>query len=87
LPFRVEVVEQTPNPNVVKFVLDRPICEGSISFFNAAAAVQHPVASRLFGIKGVVNVLLLRDFITVSKSPDASWSQIKTQVRKVLESV
>jgi hypothetical protein len=32
----------------------------------------------------VSSLLLLGDFITVNKSPDAGWAEIKKQVRRVL---
>jgi hypothetical protein len=87
LPFNVSEVQPTPNPNATKFVLDRSISEGPVSFFDAASAKDHPVASRLFAIGGVSGVFLLRDFVTVNKSPDAKWSDITSGVKRVLSSV
>jgi hypothetical protein len=40
----------------------------------------------LFAIKGVSSVLLLGDFVTVNKSPDAVWSEIASKVKQVLAS-
>ncbi len=82
--FRVSEVQATPNPNAAKFVLDRMISEQPVSFFNAEAARDHPIASRLFEIPGVSSLLLLGDFVTVNKQADAKWSTIKPQVKKVL---
>jgi hypothetical protein len=87
VPFTVREVQPTPNPNATKFVLDRPISEQPVSFFNAASAKDHPVASRLFAIGGVSGVLLLRDFVTVNKAPDAKWSDITSRVKRVLGSI
>ena len=84
MPFRVVEVQPTPNPNALKFLLDRPVSEQPFSFFNAPAAADHPLATRLFAIEGVSSLLLLGDFITVNKSPDAGWAEIKKQVRRVL---
>ena len=84
MAFSVVEVQPTPNPNALKFMLDRPITEQPTSFFNASAADDHPIASRLFAIPGVSSLLLLGDFVTVNKSPDASWPAIKTRVRQVL---
>ena len=84
MPFRVVEVQPTPNPNALKFVLDRPVSEQPVSFLDAGAAADHPLASRLFHISGVSSLLLLGDFITVNKSPDAGWAEIKKQVRRVL---
>jgi hypothetical protein len=84
MAFSVVEVQPTPNPNALKFLLDRPISEQPTSFFNAGAATDHPIASRLFAIPGVSSLLLLGDFVTVNKTPDASWPPIKTRVRQVL---
>ena len=82
--FRVNEVQATPNPNAAKFMLDRAISDQPASFFNAGAAKDHPIASRLFEIPGVTSLLLLGDFVTVNKQADAKWSAIKPQVKKVL---
>jgi NFU1 iron-sulfur cluster scaffold homolog, mitochondrial len=87
LPFTVREVQPTPNPNAAKFLLDRPISESPTSFFNALSAQGHPVASRLFAIAGVSSILLLGDFVTVNKNPDAKWSEITSKVKRVLSSI
>ena len=84
MPFRVQEVQPTPNPNAAKFVLDRPIAEQPTSFFSAAQAASHPLAAKLFAIPGVSSVLLLGDFVTINKSPDAKWDKITTSVEVVL---
>jgi hypothetical protein len=86
LAFKVKEIQTTPNPNAAKFVLDRPISDRPTSFFNAESAHDHPVASRLFAIPGVSSVLLLADFVTVNKNPDAVWSVITSEVKRVLAS-
>ena len=87
MPFVVKEIQPTPNPNAAKFVLDRPVAEQPTSFFDAGAAGDHPIASKLFAIEGVSSLLLLGDFITVNKRPDARWPQISKRVRQVLSEV
>ena len=82
--YRVIEIQPTPNPNAAKFVLDRSVSEQPLSFFNAAAAKDHPLAKRLFEIPGVSSLLLLGDFITINKSSDGDWNDIKKQARAVL---
>jgi hypothetical protein len=83
--YRVIEIQPTPNPNALKFVLDRQVSQQPISFFNAAAATDHPLAKRLFEIAGVSSLLLLGDFITINKSPNGAWDDIKNQARKLLK--
>jgi scaffold Nfu/NifU family protein len=87
LPFKVTEVQPTPNPNAVKFVLDRVIGDRPMSFLNAASGKEHPIASKLFAIPGVTGLLLLGDFITVNKQPAARWADITKQVEQALASL
>jgi hypothetical protein len=87
MPYRIVEVQPTPNPNALKFLLDRPITDQPTSFFSAAGAEDHPIAGRLFAIRGVSSLLLLGDFVTVNKSPDAGWAEIKSGVQRVLSEV
>lgn len=84
MAFRVLEVQPTPNPNALKFVLDRPISDLPLSFFSAEAAVGNALAARLFAIPGVVSLLLLGDFVTINKSPQAKWADIRGKAKKVL---
>ena len=85
MPFEVVEVQSTPNPNALKFVLDRSIAAVPVSFFTAEAAKEHPVASKLFAIPGVTCVLLLGDFVTVNKQPAQPWTSIRKRVREILK--
>lgn len=84
MPFIVQEVQPTPNPNAAKFVLDRQVVEQPMSFFNAGAAKGHKLAEDLFAIPGVSSLLLLGDFVTVNKTPDAKWNDITPKVKSVL---
>ena len=84
MAFRIREIQPTPNPNAVKVILDRPVSDQPTSFFNAGAAEGHPLATRLFAIPGVSSLLLLGDFITINKSPEARWADITAKVRKIL---
>ena len=82
--YRVIEIQPTPNPNALKFVLDRQVSQQPLSFFNAAAATDYPLAKRLFEIADVSSLLLLGDFITINKSPGGDWDDIKAQAQAVL---
>lgn len=85
MSYRVQRFEPTPNPNAVKCVLDRPICQSPRSFRTPDAGQNDPVAQPLFSIPGVTLLLLGGDWITIGKSPDAQWSPIKKAVKLALK--
>jgi len=77
--------EPTPNPNAVRFALSSPVLgERSRSFANAEAAAGTAWAERLFAIPGVVGLFGLKDFLTVTKSPSASWDSIVPKAVHIL---
>jgi len=84
VPFKVTEVQPTPNPNAVKLILDRVIADCPMSFLTAASGNEHPIASRLFAIDGVTALLLLGDFVTVTKAPGARWADITRRVEQAL---
>lgn len=69
--------EHTPNPNALKFILDRTLIEnGSLNFPDKEKSKGSPLASRLFEIESVKEVFVGKDFITISKDPDLTWDNI-----------
>jgi hypothetical protein len=81
---KVIEVQPTPNPNAMKFVLDGTISEKPLSFFNPEAGKDHALAKELFAIPGVAGLLLLKDFVTVSKTPKAVWKEVTPAVKRLL---
>ena len=83
---KVVRAEPTPNPNALKFVLDRPLTDRTMSFLTPAAGVGHPLAEQLFAVSGVVGLLFVADFVTVNKAAEAKWSTVRAKVKRILES-
>lgn len=80
-------IQGTPNPHAAKFVLDRPVPgEGSRSYFDAGAAADDPLASRLFELAGVRALLLVDNFITVTKTEAADWDELVQDVQDAIRS-
>jgi NFU1 iron-sulfur cluster scaffold homolog, mitochondrial len=86
MPFTVRF-QETPNPNAVKCLLDRRAIDGSRSYADAPSAREDPIASRLFEIAGVRNVLIHTDWITVGKTAESEWGPIRREIRRVLGEV
>ncbi len=87
MPEPTVTVQGTPNPNAAKFTLDCTLVEGgaSKSYFDAESAVDDPLAKMLFTIEGVESLLLAEDFVTVTKSPSASWEELVPEVEKAIK--
>lgn len=81
--------QPTPNPNAGKFTVNRKIVEGSASrsFYNPEDAADHPLGSALFDLEGVASLFMVDDFVTVTKTPDASWDTLVPAVQAAIERV
>lgn len=80
------MVEPTPNPNAVKFTLDRAVTEsGSESFADAEQAASNPLAAKLFELEGVQAVFFLNNFVTITRDPQKDWNTLATEVVNVIQ--
>lgn len=77
-------VEETPNPNSLKFYPGEQVLEsGTVDFQDkVTASLKSPLAKSLFRIKGVKSVFFAQDFITVTKEDDdfLDWKVMKPQI-------
>ena len=80
--------EPTPNPNSLKFTTDAGafIDSGMEAFSSPEEAENHQLGHRLFSIQGVANVFILPQFLTVTKTPGASWNQLLPKLTETLKS-
>ena len=80
--------EMTPNPNTLKFNINRTLAEsGSINFTDPEKAKGTPLAEKLFEIQNVIGIMVGRDFVTVTKSPSANWQPLVEPITKSLKSL
>ncbi|MBY0371554.1 NifU family protein [bacterium] len=79
-------LEFTPNPNTLKFVVNRTLVErGAVNFLEASKASKSPLALKLFEIPGVSAVMLGTHFVTITKNPTGDWDVLAERVPGVLE--
>ena len=76
------VVENTPNPRALKFTVDTPV--GGPTTFTDEATADERVAP-ILGLDGVVSVFIAANFITVTRSEEASWDDLADPIRAVVE--
>ena len=71
---KISKIDDTPNPNAVKFTLHQPLTWGiSRSFENAEQAEGDALASALFAIEHVGNVFYVDRWLTVTQDGEADW--------------
>src|SRR6478672_6017459 len=74
---KIADIQETPNPNAVKFILKDPVSWGtSHSFKNQESAAEDKLASSIFEVGSVVSVFYMDKMITVEKTDDAEWDEI-----------
>src|SRR5688572_7920386 len=74
---KIADIQETPNPNAVKFILKEPVSAGtSHQFPNAEAAQGDPMVKALFDLGDVVSVFYMDKMITVEKTDDAEWDEV-----------
>ncbi len=71
---KITEIDDTPNPNAVKFTLFEPLTWGiTRSYENAEQAKDDELACALFDIEHVSNVFYVDKWITVTQDGGADW--------------
>ncbi len=74
---KIDNIEETPNPNAVKFILKEPVTSGTTrSFHGASEAATDQLARSLFEVGEVVSVFYMDKMITVEKEDAADWDDL-----------
>lgn len=74
---KIDNIEETPNPNAVKFILKEPVSSGAArSFHGPEEAAQDPLARALFEVGEVASVFYMDRMITVEKTDEADWDEL-----------
>ena len=75
-------IEATPNPNSLKFLSEKTISAAGTEEFqkNNKKNLSNDFIKELLDFKGVELVLLSKNFISVKKSDEVSWNELKPMV-------
>jgi NFU1 iron-sulfur cluster scaffold homolog, mitochondrial len=73
---KISDIEETPNPNAVKFILREPVSWGARQYGSAELAENDPLAKSLFDVGHVVSVFYMDKMITVEKDDEGDWDQL-----------
>lgn len=79
-------VQETPNPDARRFVLDKPVQEESRGrFFTDASTADDSLARTLLELDGVEGAMLLPTSVTINKTAGATWDEVEPAARAALE--
>ena len=75
-------IEPTPNPESLKFLSENIISTIGTEEFqkNDIKEIKNSFVKELLSFKGVELVLLSKNFLSVKKTQDVSWNELKPMV-------
>jgi Fe-S cluster biogenesis protein NfuA len=78
---KIADIEDTPNPNAVKFTLREPLTWGiTHSYESAAQAQDDELARTLFAIPHVTNVFYVDRWLTVTQDGEVDWQDLVREI-------
>ncbi len=76
------VIENTPNPNALKFTVGNPV-GGPATFTDPSTA--DPRVAPILELDGVLSLFMTANFVTVTRDPDADWEYLAQPITDILE--
>ena len=78
--------EMTPNPETMKFVANKLLYPGkSVDFQDIEKAKPSPLALELFSFPFVKGVFIASNFVTLTKTAETDWDDVKPSIRQFLK--
>jgi NFU1 iron-sulfur cluster scaffold homolog, mitochondrial len=85
-PYKVVNTQPTPNPDALKFMMNKPVVKGGTrSFDSKKEAVGDTFAEALFDVPGIRNIYLSEDFVSVTKSMMEEWHDLVEPLQGSIE--
>ena len=79
------MIQGTPNPNALKFVVNVPVkAIGNATYRGAAECEKNPLAKKIFAISNISEVYFFDNYITITQDGNADWDVMDEQVKKVI---
>ena len=77
--------EITPNPSTLKFIPGRKLIEkGTVEFKSSKEAESFLLAKNLFNEGYVSNVFIGQDFLSITKSKEVEWDEVKPNILSII---
>ncbi len=79
-------VDMTPNPNALKFIVNVPVKNsGNSTYRSPTECGENKLARELFTVRGVDQLHIFENIITVSKFSYQDWSEVEDQIVDVIK--
>jgi Fe-S cluster biogenesis protein NfuA len=80
-------LEFTPNPNTLKYSVNRKLLEKGAANFTKIedAQARSPLASKLLSVAGISGVMIGKDFVTITKTEDGDWDHVHKTASDTIE--
>jgi Fe-S cluster biogenesis protein NfuA len=74
---KISDIQETPNPNAVKFILKEPVTNGVARQFDSEDKAQYdPLARALFDTGHIASVFYMDKMVTVEKTDEGDWDDL-----------
>lgn len=77
--------ETTPNPAVLKFVVNKRLTKTAIEFKNIDETAASPLAKELFKFPFVKEIFIDENYVSVTKYDVNTWDEISIEVRSFIK--
>lgn len=83
---KIEItVSPTPNPNALKFIMDRNVKnEGNSSYRTPVECSENHLAAEIFTVRGVDQIHFFENIITVTKFNYEDWPYIDPKIQEII---
>jgi Fe-S cluster biogenesis protein NfuA len=80
-------LEFTPNPNTLKYSVNRKLLEKGAANFTKKedAEKRSPLAARLLLIDGISGVMIGKDFVTITKTEEGDWDHVHKSASEAID--
>ena len=81
------MIQGTPNPNALKFVLDKPVkTRGNVTYRGKDSAEGNPLAQAVFEVSPhVKEVYFFDNYITVTQDGEEDWDELEDRIKKTIQ--
>ena len=80
------MIQSTPNPNALKFVVNLPVrTEGNVTYKTAGECEHNPLAKAVFDVSpSIKEVYFFDNYITVTQDGNVDWDDLEEKIRTTI---